>query len=389
MKIGIVLPAAPGYSETFFNNKIKGLQSHGYEIVLFVNSSKNTSEITSKIKVAPNLSGNFIAVIFVSCFCLLKSFMFHFSATKKLFQLDSKDKLPFRKKIKNSIVNSHILSEKLDWLHFGFGTMVFDRENVASAIGAKMAVSFRGFDHYVFPTKNKNCYDLLFSKKVKYHVLSQRMKQDLIQIGIESEAIVKISPAIDSTLFSPNFENKNDLLEIVTIARLHWIKGLDYVLEALSLIQKKGVKFHYTIIGGGAEMERLQFEVYQLELTESVTFAGKLYPDEVKNKLQKANLYLQYSNQEGFCNAVLEAQAMGKICIVSDADGLIENVVDTINGFVVAKRNRLSLAAKIMEVISLSEEVKSTIRGAAIKRVKTHFNVERQIEAFANFYSSN
>ena len=126
MKIGIVLPAAPGYSETFFNNKIKGLQSHGYEIVLFVNSSKNTSEITSKIKVAPNLSGNFIAVIFVSCFCLLKSFMFHFSATKKLFQLDSKDKLPFRKKIKNSIVNSHILSEKLDWLHFGFGTMVFD-----------------------------------------------------------------------------------------------------------------------------------------------------------------------------------------------------------------------------------------------------------------------
>ena len=252
-----------------------------------------------------------------------------------------------------------------------------------------MAVSFRGFDHYVFPTKNKNCYDLLFSKKVKYHVLSQRMKQDLIQIGIESEAIVKISPAIDSTLFSPNFENKNDLLEIVTIARLHWIKGLDYVLEALSLIQKKGVKFHYTIIGGGAEMERLQFEVYQLELTESVTFAGKLYPDEVKNKLQKANLYLQYSNQEGFCNAVLEAQAMGKICIVSDADGLIENVVDTINGFVVAKRNRLSLAAKIMEVISLSEEVKSTIRGAAIKGVKTHFNVERQIEAFANFYSSN
>jgi glycosyltransferase involved in cell wall biosynthesis len=389
MKIGIVLPSAPSYSETFFTSKIKGLEAHGHTIVLFINAKTNATSLTSVIKVAPNLSGNFVNVTVISSWSLIKSILFHFSATKKMYQLDSKEGFSFGRKIKNIIINSHLLSEKLDWLHFGFGTMVFDRENVAEAIGAKMAVSFRGFDHYVYPKKNKNCYALLFSKKVKYHVLSEGMKRDLIQNGILSNDIVKISPAIDSDLFSNNFQNKNTVLEIVTIARLHWIKGLDYTLEALSMVNQKGIHFHYTIIGDGNDKERLQFMVHQLGLADRISFAGKLSPEEVKNKLQTADLYLQYSNQEGFCNAVLEAQAMGKICIVSDAEGLSENVLDTITGFVVPKRNPLSLANKIMEVLRLSEVEKNTIKANAVARVKTHFTIQQQIAAFIKFYSNN
>ena len=387
MKIGIVLPSAPGYSETFFTSKIKGLEAHGYTVVLFINSKTNKTALTSAIKIAPNLSGNFVNSILISFWSLVTSVLFHFRPTKKMYQLDTKDGFSFGRKIKNIIVNSHILSEKLDWLHFGFGTMVFDRENVAESIGAKMAVSFRGFDHYVYPKKNNKCYDLLFSKKVKYHVLSEGMKQDLMQNGVQSNTIVKISPAIDSNLFLNAVQNKNATLEIVTIARLHWIKGLDYTLEALALLLQKGVAFHYTIIGDGNEMERLLFAVHQLGLAKNVSFAGKLSPAEVKNKLQTADLYLQYSLQEGFCNSVLEAQAMGKICIVSDAEGLQENVLDTITGFVVAKRNPLSLAAKITDVLSLSEDKKINIKENAVARVKTYFNIEKQIEAFIAFYS--
>lgn len=389
MKIGIVLPSAPGYSETFFTSKIKGLDAHGHTIVLFINSNTNATSLTSVIKVAPNFSGNFVNVTVISSWSLIKSILFHFSATKKMYQLDSKDGFSFGKKIKNIIVNSHLLAEKLDWLHFGFGTMVLDRENVAEAIGAKMAVSFRGFDHYVYPKKNKNCYALLYSKKAKYHVLSEGMKRDLIQNGIPSNDIVKISPAIDCDLFSNDLQNKNAILEIVTIARLHWIKGLDYTLEALAMVNQKGINFHYTIIGDGNEKERLQFMVHQLGLADRISFAGKLSSEDVKNKLQTADLYLQYSNQEGFCNAVLEAQAMGKICIVSDAEGLSENVLDTITGFVVPKRNPLSLANKIMEVLRLSEDKKNTIKMNAIARVKTHFTIQQQIAAFIKFYSNN
>ena len=390
MKIGIVLPATPGYSETFFTNKIKGLQEHGYTVLLFVNSDKQQTELPVTIIKAPNLSGNSGMVLLRSFLCLVKSFVFNFSATMRLFRLNSNDKISFAKNIKIIIASSHVLPEKLDWLHFGFGTMAIDKENVAAAIQAKMAVSFRGYDHYVYPEKNKNCYQLLFSKKIKYHVLSERMKADLIQKGIPEIQIEKITPAIDMNLFATNLNTeKTALLKIVSIARLHWIKGLDYTLEALALVKQKGIQFHYAIIGEGQEKERLRFLAHQLKLENEVTFAGKLYPEEVKNELQSAEIYLQYSHQEGFCNAVLEAQAMGKICIASDAAGLKENVLDTITGFVVPKRNPLYLASKIMEVNGLSAIEKTAISKAAMERVGKDFRIEKQIEKFISFYEKN
>ncbi|MEZ4854635.1 glycosyltransferase family 4 protein [Flavobacterium sp.] len=85
----------------------------------------------------------------------------------------------------------------------------------------------------------------------------------------------------------------------------------------------------------------MQFAVHQLKLEDMVTFTGKLSPKEVKEKLSVTDIYIQYSLQEGFCNAVLEAQAMGLFPgVVSDAEGLSENVLN-ITGFVVPKNKML------------------------------------------------
>ena len=387
MKIGLVLPNVPAYSETFFNNKIKGLQNHGYTILLFVNSNSDNTNIKN-IKVAPNLSRNKIFTILVSFKSFLQCVFFHFLPTKKLFLLNKKDNFSFIANIKNIISNSHILSQKVDWLHFGFGTMALQRENVAQAIGAKMAVSFRGFDIAIYPIKNVNCYNTVWKKVNKIHVISDDIKDLVIKNGyIENNKIVKITPAIDIKLFKSENKFERQIFQIITISRLHWKKGLEYTLQALSILKQKNINFHYTIIGNGNEKERLQFAVYQLGLIHNVTFAGRLSSEEIKTELEKANLYIQYSIQEGFCNAVLEAQAMGKICIVSDAEGLTENVINNQTGFVVEKRKPLHLANKIMEVLNMPEFDKNKISSQAISRVKNQFNIENQIEQFITFYT--
>jgi glycosyltransferase involved in cell wall biosynthesis len=384
MKIGLVLPSVPGYSETFFRNKIKGLIDSGFEVTLFVVDDRSKEKIPCKIVAFPNYYIHNKTGVFLNS--LLK-IIFNSNKAIRLYNSGKKDGLSAKKSVRMVFLNSHFLDQKLDWLHFGFGTLAIGRENVAEAIGAKMAVSFRGFDHYVYPQKNKNCYKLLFSKKIKYHVLSEGMKKDLIANGINQNSISKITPAIDTNLFSNTINNNSDL-NIITIARLHWIKGLTATLEALALVKKRGINFHYTIIGGGPEKEKLQFAVHQLDLTDNVTFTGKLNSEEVKCELQKANLYLQYSHQEGFCNAVLEAQAMGRICIVSDTEGLSENILDKITGFVVPKRNPLSLANKIIVVNELSSNEKEIISEAAINRVKIEFNIEDQHTKFIEFYEN-
>jgi colanic acid/amylovoran biosynthesis glycosyltransferase len=386
MIIGIVVPSVPGYSETFFNSKIKGLQSNGFQVVLFSKNKVKDKHPFCKTVFAPNFS--FRVNLLFEFLKILINCLFHFKSAKKLFFLNIKSGLSTKNAIKNVLINSYFLPYRLTWIHFGFGTMALQSENVAEAIGAKMAVSFRGFDLYIYPVKYPDCYQFLFSKKVKYHVLSDEMKMSLMKLNVSPELIFKITPAIDVDFFKNNSDfSDNGNIHFITVSRLHWIKGLEYTLEAFSILKKQNIPFHYTIIGDGLEKEKLMFAVHQLGISENVSFIGKVEHAQVKKFMEKSNYYIQYSLQEGFCNAVLEAQAMGLLCIVSDADGLSENVLHEKTGWVVPKRNPNLLAERIVKTINLNEDEKLKIRKNAMERIKKEFNLSKQNQEFISFYT--
>ncbi|MDP2159178.1 MAG: glycosyltransferase family 4 protein [Flavobacterium sp.] len=391
MRIGLVLPAIPAYSETFFRSKVSGLIANGHEVVVFVNGkTSETQYCGARVVCSFSTQRNRMLLLLrakVTLFVLLVS---HTKIVFRFIKSERKEHTPWLKLISGLLLNAALLSERLDWLHFGFGTMALGREHVADAIGAKMAVSFRGFDYYVYPIKNSGCYTKLWSKTVRYHVLSESMKSGLISYGIPDSAIFVIPPAIDTAFFSAHSAiQSNKSLQILTIGRLHWIKGLDYTLEALALLHQKGVAFHYTIIGTGPEEERLRFTAHQLGIAAFVTFAGKQSPEYIKKQLEQTDLYVQYSIQEGFGNAVLEAQAMGVYCVVSDAEGLQENVVHGVTGSVVPKRNPEALVAGIQAFLGEAAMEKIKINEQAIARVKRDYSVEKQKLKFKAFYESS
>lgn len=389
-RIGLVLSSAPGYSETFFRNKIAGLQNQGHDVTMFVDYAPQQSEKFS-YKVVSNVQfkKGFFKTVSELFKVVRKTIFKHPTASYRLFLLDRADGLSILSCLRNLILNEFLLNENVDWLHFGFGMLANGRENVATAISAETAVSFRGFDLYLSPLKHPGCYDLLFDKNVKYHVLSKAMRLILMNKGVSEQKISVITPAIDISLFDNgnlNLEPSSKPLKLITIARLHWVKGLEYTLEALAILKKRNIIFKYNIIGSGQEKERLLFAAEQLGISNCVNFLGRKTQTEIKTYLKEADVYLQYSIQEGFCNAVLEAQAMGILCIVSNADGLIENVLDNKTGWVAPKRNPLQLADRIQYVMGLSDEEKHKIQKTAIRRVKLEFNMEKQKREFHQFY---
>lgn len=389
MKIGLVLPAVPAYSETFFRSKISGLVAQGHEVLLFVNSPTLATNY-SGARIVPSFptQGNRFLLVVRALFTLFLLFITHFKNVIRFFKLERKDGTPGLMILHQLLINSSLLASRLDWLHFGFGTMTLGRENVAEAIGARMAVSFRGFDYYVYPVKHPKCYDKLYAKKVRYHVLSQSMKRGLVEQGISEATIHVIPPAIATDFFTrEQTYSPKPYLQLLTVGRLHWIKGLDYILEALGLLHQKGIAFQYSIIGTGPEEERLRFTAHQLGIAELVTFAAKQSSESIKQHLEQTDLYVQYSIQEGFGNAVLEAQAMGVYCIVSDAEGLRENVLEGVTGNIVEKRNPQMLCEYIEKQLLLSGEQRLTNSLKGIERVKDEFRIEKQLEKFMNFYN--
>lgn len=391
MRIGIVLPAVPAYSETFFRSKIEGLVGQGHTVYLFVNGSTVVTDFCgAQVILGFNTHGNVFKITIHAFATFLRLITFHLLSLRKFLQLEQKEGKRGLALIQAVLVNSSLLQAQLDWLHFGFGTMALGKENIAEAIGARMAVSFRGFDIAIYPLKHPGCYDYLWKKVDRIHVISDDIAALVVQNGgeIVRSKCVKITPAIDVDFFTNHSRGRSfqNPLQLLTVARLHWKKGLDYTLEAVALLQQHGISFHYTIIGEGPEEERLRFTAHQLGIADRITFAGKQNRIFIKQKLAQTDVYLQYSIQEGFCNAVLEAQAMGVYCIVSDAEGLSENVLNGITGTVVQKRNLKALESGLKEHYHFAELEIAKRRQQAIERVHINFTIAQQQLQFMQFY---
>ncbi len=389
MHIGIVLSQTPGYSETFFTSKIKGLQAAGFKVTLFV--QKHRPEFTlCPVEVAPKVR-SLMPLQLLAMGVVFTSLLLHLGTVKRFITLERNEGTTTAEILKKVYLNAHILKAKLDWLHFGFATMAVGSECVAKAIGAKMGFSFRGFDMNIFPLKHPGIYNLVWKHVDKVHSISTYLYNKAKSYGLSAETpyeIITPAVAIDS-LPSGGIPNSNTL-EIVTIARLNWIKGLHTIIAAVELLRDAGHKITYHIIGDGEpkEKERYTFQVHEAGLQDVVFFYGKLTHRETLEKLQHASVYVQPSLNEGFCNAVLEAQAMGKLVLASDVGGLPENIVHNETGWLFPVENEVALATQLEYVLSLSAAEKKTVSEAAKQRVKKYFAIEQQQKSFVSFYKT-
>ncbi len=390
IKIGLVLPNTPGYSETFFVSKIKGLSESGYQLILFARrSGTDLSWLPKGIRgvepyaVLQNPVLQLLKTVFVLTWLFIKAPV----AAKNFVTLERQDGISTKALMRRLYINAHILPYRLDWLHFGFATMGLDKENTAKAIGARAAVSFRGYDISRYPLKHKGCYHKLFSKIDRVHSISDYLYKLALSHGLPpSTDYYKITPAIAADKFKDGNREYvlGDKINILTVGRLSWVKGYDYALQALSQLN---IDFQYTIIGDGEDRERLLFAAYQLGIADKVVFAGKQAHDKIVHYMRESAIYLQSSVQEGFCNAVLEAQAAGLICIVSDAEGLPENVEHNRSGFVVPKRSPEALVRQITTVLAMDPAQRRQMSAYTARRVREQFDLKQQIDQFIKFYA--
>jgi colanic acid/amylovoran biosynthesis glycosyltransferase len=391
-KIGLVLSSPPQYSETFFLTKIEGLIDEGYDVIVFSNyaaSDKSSASQRYKLKSSPETYRNPIRQGITLIAKVIETFIENPRNVKRYVKIGRKQGYNLSRILKGIYMDSHILASDVDYLHFGFATNALQRETLAKAIGAKMSVSLRGFDIGIYPVKNPGCYNRLWQEIDRLHYISDDLLELAKKNGFADQvSAFKVTPAIDTSdiPFKEDDFFEGSSLKVLTVGRLNWKKGYPVALSALAKLKHKGIPFKYDIVGEGQAFEELKYLVHILDLKGEVNFLGKKSHEQVKADYKNYDLYLQPSIQEGFCNSVLEAQAAGLLCIVSDAEGLSENVLNKQTGWVVPKRNENALAEMILEVSSMSQEKLKSIAKKARQRVIEEFNLTKQKALFAEFF---
>lgn len=385
-RIGLVLASVPAYSETFFTTKINGLAAQGYSFLLFARGEKPATLLCRHISPYPVVENRLLRILY---FIVIISIVLLRAPARvaRFWRLEKQDGLGLTQILKSIYLNAHILPYRLSWLHMGFAAVGLGRENVAQAMGAKLAVSFRGFDLNVYPLKHKACYNRLWTKVTKVHSISNHLVERAYLLGLsKSVAVDIIPPAVAHDLpIKSTYEFQNPL-QLVTVARLTWIKGLPYALQAVAQLKAAGIPVHYTIVGDGPDREYLLHEIHELQLTHEVTLLGKLDHSKTLERIQLADIYLQPSLNEGFCNAVLEAQAIGCLCVASRVGGLVENIQHEATGWLVKPRSASELAEIIIQISELPLAERKRLSNNARKHA-AQFNKAAHIEKWKVFYT--
>jgi glycosyltransferase involved in cell wall biosynthesis len=140
--------------------------------------------------------------------------------------------------------------------------------------------------------------------------------------GVDLDKFVFISPLKVKPVF-------------LLIARLIGDKGIREFVQAAQLIQRSYPDCRFLLVGG---LDSNPDAISQIELDDwihngMVEYLGRL--DDVRPAIARASVYVLPSYREGTPRSVLEAMAMGRAIITTDAPGCRETVIDGENGFLV------------------------------------------------------
>lgn len=193
-------------------------------------------------------------------------------------------------------------------------------------------------------------------------------RRQLVELyGADPEKISVISPGVDLAHFRPIPQLQAKQMvgippqrkNILFAGRIEPLKGIDTLLEAMALLKTRHAAdladTCVTIIGGNpwadsldAEMERLQKMRIDLGLDDLVAFAGARDQEILPYYYAAAEMVVMPSHYESFGMVALEAMAMGTPVIASEVGGLAHVVQDGCNGYLVPRRDPVTLAARIL-----------------------------------------
>jgi D-inositol-3-phosphate glycosyltransferase len=152
---------------------------------------------------------------------------------------------------------------------------------------------------------------------------------------------------------------------LLFVGRIEPLKGLDVLIEAIAIMQKKEVwldnPFCLAIIGGdpeenenqaNIEMARIKSLAEKHGLSNLVTFLGRRSQDSLPYYYSAAEAVVVPSQYESFGMVALEAMACGTPVVASQIGGLAYLVQDGITGFTVPVDDPIELADRLISLLN-------------------------------------
>lgn len=229
---------------------------------------------------------------------------------------------------------------------------------IARVFNKKIFIQWHGWNpdnEHLLEGKGRIFFQKTFFKADQIRVLSNHVLIKFTELGFTNK-ITLGNTFIDDELLegSSGLNRKDEVFHILFLSTISKNKGIYLAVEALQILQSKGVKCELIIAGIGEELENIKDYVQRNEL-KNVEFAGHVEGQAKQNVFRKSHVYLFPSYYEGMPTSVLEAMGFGLPVVCSNAGALAEFFEDGIMGFRIDDMNAQLFADALLKLSSDQE----------------------------------
>ena len=290
------------------------------------------------------------------------------------------------KKIKPDVVHTHLFDDSVPTL------LAAKLSGVKHRVISKLDAGF----HFRYNKKwmifdkfnNRNATKILTVSGENRKFVIEKENADvnkivLVHQGIDEVEVTKYSESIQQQIIKEyNLQNKKVLL---TVSRYIELKGLNYIIEAISLLDKKYDDFVFVFVGYGNQQNNLEQLVKQKGVSKRVVFTGWIDRAWLNAFYSITSVFVHAAIEEPFGYVIAEAM-INKIPIVTTKTGAAYDcIIHKETGYLVEKKNSQDIVLGIEFMFSNNIQ---NITDLAYKKAKKLFTVEKMWEKHLNLYKT-
>jgi glycosyltransferase involved in cell wall biosynthesis len=212
-------------------------------------------------------------------------------------------------------------------------------------------------------------------------IVTEHMKAHYLQRGWSADK-VDVLPCVlrNFPVELIGLKPVSDVVKLGFVGRLSPEKGLEELVEAMSLLIEKGHSLSLTIAGSGDDEQKIRALLEQKELQHRVFFSGWI--TDIRKWLKNIDLLIIPSKEETFGIVVLESMAHGCPVVSTYAPGPASQIDNGVNGWLAETGNAESLANVIETALGQSDSWEQVINKARVSA--SQYALEAQLPALKN-----
>ena len=267
---------------------------------------------------------------------------------------------------------------------FGMNAAALSR--VCRSTGIPLIAHFHGFDvhHGAVIKRHLAAYRELFHMAAAYVVVSEEMKETLVELGAQREKIVCIPCGVDTRLFA-DADPASAPPVFLSVGRFVDKKAPLLTLLAFRRVLREAPEARLVMAGDGTLWFAAQLSAEALGISGQVSFPGPLTHAGVAAHMRNARAFVQHSLRtcDGDCEGtpvgILEAAASGLPVVSTRHTGIRQAVIDGVTGFLVDERDVDSMATAMIR-LARDPELAGRLGRSARDHVRRNYEMSSNIE---------